>query len=126
MSSSSTPNKSKAPKSKAPLWPVYLAVVLLVLTAFVYLTDWRRYPSSEEISKYLKYSLPGTEKVVVIETIESDSSGNESMIYKLEIHKSTGEILKESYPIKHKDRNSVYPWADYYRVQNKINKNLNQ
>ncbi len=97
------------------MWPIWVTVALLLLLAAVFLADWERYPSKEEMERYLTASDSDVEKVEVLEMKEEQDAYEESVVYKLKYQYLDGSTSEEVFTIRAENKKAVFPWHDYYK-----------
>ena len=97
------------------MWPIWVTVILLVLLAAVLLTDWERYPTKQEMERYLSVSHIDVEKVEVLSMQEEEDAYEDSMVYKLKYLYLDGSTSEEVFTIRAENKKAVFPWHDYYK-----------
>lgn len=111
-------------KNKKPMWPIWLTVALVTCIAAVTIADWERYPTQQEMERYLTASHGDVEKVEVLSMKEESDAYEESLVYNLKYFYRNGKTSEEVFTIRKEDRKAVYPWHDYYQdMYPKIDKN---
>lgn len=105
--------KKHSKQKKSPL-PLLLTLIFTGGILFVLLADWERYPTQEEMQRYLADQYNQAAKVEVHQLESFKEEFAKGQIYHVKIHYHNGTVAEDSITIKKSDRRPIYPWHDYY------------